>query len=339
MPSIHLFNPENDIALAAGTANFTPPKGALAISRAGEPLPLWWAEEDDAILVTDDRAAAAAERLKREYRLEGEIRSNALPEMKPEPWGWSLYTRRRFISAGADEKLCPTDETLERIRQLSHRRTTIAIHRAIGTPDSLMPVEAATTEDAMKSIELFGDAVVKLPWSSSGRGVMYTRGMTRTRLIQQIAGMTGHQGSVLIEPCYDRVRDFAALFHSDGKEATFQGLSMFSTDPKGFYTGNIVAPQEVIAERTGIDTEPYISLLLNAVSSIVAPHYSGWFGVDMLVYRDKGGKERVAPCIEINLRRTMGVAALLIERRLKPDTPHILTLSAQEGIGLVRGNL
>lgn len=335
MPRLHLFNPENDIALGLGKANFTPPKGAVAISIAGAALPCWWAEKDDAVLINDIKSVERAEIIKQEYGLFGEIVTKADPDMMPDPWGWSSYTRRLFIATGIVQQRCPSEERLDNLRLLSHRRTTIAIHRLLNTPEELIPVEATTVDDALRIIDKQKESVIKLPWSSSGRGVIYSSNMTRRRLEQQITGMIRHQGSVMVEHRYDRLRDFAALFMTSGGHVSFQGLSMFSTDATGFYTGNIIAPQKYIAGRIDAPIEQHISNLQNAIESVIAPHYNGWLGVDMLVYRDISG-EQIAPCIEINLRRTMGVAALLINRRLGNTIPMRLSISPSDGI-IIKG--
>ena len=46
----YLFNPENDLALAAGTANYTPPKNALLLSNCGRLLPIWYAAPESVVL-------------------------------------------------------------------------------------------------------------------------------------------------------------------------------------------------------------------------------------------------------------------------------------------------
>ena len=44
--------------------------------------------------------------------------------------------------------------------------------------------------------------------------------------------------------------------------------------------------------------------------------YRGPFGIDMMVVRD-GGKLKVHPCVELNLRRTMGFVALSFDVKAK----------------------
>ena len=52
------------------------------------------------------------------------------------------------------------------------------------------------------------------------------------------------QGSVMVEPCYDKVMDFGMEFESDGEgHVSYFGLSLFHT-VNGAYTGNIIANEE-----------------------------------------------------------------------------------------------
>ncbi len=319
MASLHLFNPENDFALALGRRSFTPDKGALAIRRDGRLLPLWWAEDGDAILVDSADAEAEAISLKEKFGLKGDVVTSAPDGYLPEPWGWSHYTRRLFHAAGVDDALLPEEDYLDSLRELSHRRTAITVNRLLSTPGHLMPHEARTPHDAFQIIDGMhgGNAVVKLPWSSSGRGVLYAADIPRTTLETYITGMIRRQGSVTVEPRYSRLRDFAMLFYCDGASVSYRGLSTFATDNHGFYAGNIVAPQSEIAAIIGLDTAPLITPLCRALSRVaLRAGYRGWIGVDMLVYRAADCSEQIAPCIEINFRRTMGVAALYAATRI-----------------------
>lgn len=321
MPTLHLFNPENDLALASNEPNYTPPAAALRLRRAGALLPMWWADEGDAILVEDNSLAAEALCLRSEFGLHGCIVTKAPDGFTPSPWGWSVYTRRLFYRAGMSESMLPDESYISTVRQLSHRRTTIDVHRLIGTPAHLIPVEARTPDDAINAIERFGRAVIKLPWSSSGRGILYSADIPRGTLIEYIRGIIHRQGSAMIEPFYDRVRDFAALFYSDCTTGavSFRGMSLFATDRRGFYSGNLIMTQPDMAHVIGTNLSPAIASLSQALDKVIAPHYHGWLGVDMLSYRSLDGTVQVAPCIEINLRRTMGVAALHISRTLAVD--------------------
>ncbi|MDE5915106.1 MAG: hypothetical protein K2G71_00870, partial [Duncaniella sp.] len=66
-----------------------------------------------------------------------------------------------------------------------------------------------------------------------------------------------------------------------------------------------------------------ISRQKEILTELTATAYKGWMGVDMMVYND-GGRRRVMPCVELNLRMTMGVVALKVSERLGVGTPHFL---------------
>ena len=71
----------------------------------------------------------------------------------------------------------------------------------------------------------------------------------------------------------------------------------------------------------------------DALTKVVAAHYSGPAGVDMLTYRDSSGGVAIAPCIEVNLRMTMGFAARAVMNRLAPEAPMLLRVGP-DGIHL-----
>ena len=43
--NLYLFNPENDLAIAFGGENYTPPPAAQLIGKELSALPLWYADE------------------------------------------------------------------------------------------------------------------------------------------------------------------------------------------------------------------------------------------------------------------------------------------------------
>ena len=60
MKTLHIFNPEHDIALAANLKNFTAPHAGRQLRSDMGYLPALWAHEDDAILVGDKEYASRA---------------------------------------------------------------------------------------------------------------------------------------------------------------------------------------------------------------------------------------------------------------------------------------
>ena len=327
---IHLFNPENDLALALGCRHYTPPPHAQAIHNAGALLPMWWADAGDIVIAPDSLRAEATQFAAR-FGLEGEIAGGGAEvgsATEAVPWGWSLDARRQFVRAGVRENILPDDAAIGRMRSLSHRRMSVEILSRLGG-DWVLPLET-TDADAVVGMERrHPGCYVKSPWSSSGRGVFCARSLDEEALRRRAEGIIHRQGSVMVERGLDKVADFAALFHSDGSKVVFRGLSVFSTEARGMYSGNIVAPQPYLEARLAelTDMDSLMSTIRREeeiLTELICPDYRGWMGVDMMVYRDADGARRVMPCVELNLRMTMGVAAMLICRKLRLDTPHFL---------------
>lgn len=326
---LHLFNPENDLALALGCRHYTPPPHAAALHRAGALLPAWWAGEDDAILVTGDYSAEA-ESLLHKWGLRCTPIEEAPSDLVPQPWGWSLDAKRQFLNAGVAPQLLPTDETIKRLRMLSHRRSSITILKALDRPD-LLPKEVTDADRAVEMEMTHPGSFFKAPWSCSGRGVFCAGGIAPEVVRSKAAGIIHRQGSVMVEQGRDKVTDLAALFHSDGKGIVeFRGLSMFITEARGVYSGNIVAPQSALRtmlEPTGMmhEIDSTCERLQPVLASLIGGIYAGWLGIDMMVYRDDNGHNRLHPCIELNLRTTMGLTAMAIAKRAVITTPHLVS--------------
>ena len=302
MMNIYWFNPENDIALGLDARGaFTPPRAAVAMRQAGALLPLLWAGDDDRVLTVDVTDS-------RDERVVSAVgRGGAL-----RPWGWSRYAAEVFSRHGASGEQLPVNGLLDQWRALSHRATATALMKTIGVSEDRIPVVAESVEEAIMAVGRFGgNAMVKLPWSCSGRGVMPVgKDFDRVALERLIGGMIRRQGSVTVEPRLDCVRNFAALFYMEGGRAEYRGLSVFHTDAAGNYAGNIVAPPSVLIEKLGIDISGTVSSLRQGLEQCIKD-YEGWVGVDMMEHRLEDGSMAIAPCIEVNLRMTMGVAALL----------------------------
>lgn len=329
-PTFHLFNPENDLALGIGCRNYTPPPHAAALHRAGSLFPMWWAKDGDRILAHysfDDDAAMLRER----FGLKGEI-GYAPCVTKAQPWGWSLDAKRQFISAAGinatgSADFLPTDTDIELWRQLSHRRSSIRILSELDM-DIDLPIETSDAEIVTDTESLHPGCFIKSPWSSSGRGVFNAGNLDKETLRKRAEGIINRQGSVIVERGLNKTMDFATLFYSDNGTVRFQGLSMFTALQRGMYAGNIVASQNVIEDmlssHLNLDELHLIILKLEKIlTEMAGKTYTGWMGVDMMTHISDG-KEIIMPCVELNLRMTMGVAAMKIAERLQPQGAYLL---------------
>ena len=151
-----------------------------------------------------------------------------------------------------------------------------------------------------------GKVFIKSPWSSSGRGVFPADDRTMTSALVRSAGIIASQGSVMVEKALDKVADFAMLFTVVGAYAQFAGYSFFRSD------ADILREVGMHIEESRI--EQLKDTLLNVLPDILGKEYTGPVGIDMMVFRGEDGQLRINPCVEINLRYTMGFVARGIYR-------------------------
>lgn len=313
---LHLFNPENDLALAAGTANYTPPKSVAAFRAALAAIPAWLAEPGDNII-----APGVTESWLREAGLEVGLRLEGIPE----PWGWSANAVAQFRHIGVNGPF----PDVERMRFLSHRRTALRLHAALqGKLPYVLPAAPIEITD-ISQLPDTDRIFLKSPWSCSGRGVIDCLGLSGENIKRRASDAIRRQGSVMVEPRLNKVRDFAMLFRS-GK---YLGLSLFETNGTA-YTGNVVASQPELAAMLGA---PHLLETAVAIEQwLPSLGYDGPLGVDMMLY-ESDGEMKICPTVEVNLRLTMGFVALALERRFGRGffriAPHRL-----DGISLIPAN-
>lgn len=288
---VHIFNPENDMALADGQPGYTPPAIIRQMRHELYWLPNWWAAEEDIVW-------------------DGEQPLSLQPGDEIIPWGWSPALVHQLRQAGVTDAFLPSPAQIEQMRQLSHRRTAV---EALGQmyADGLIAdrlcgrsQECRTLDDVHQAMSQYPDSLLKSPWSSSGRGLMRGDAPHLDAWCQRIIGQ---QGSVVVEQQLHRLADFALLFTLDGQGGVeYRGLSLFYTNPQGAYLGNWVAPEgqkfqwlmQYVPPQVLVDIRQWWTQYLQRFD------YRGPVGIDMMLC-----EEGVCPCIEINWRMTMGLVA------------------------------
>lgn len=329
MPTLHIFNPEHDEALAAGMPFYTPTRAARTMAQKGARWPHLWSEEGDYVLLPDAGA--------QDFPLSAEIIEIYPKDLTPslwervgriDPWGWDAALCRRLRLRGAPERLLPDAQRLETIRQLSSRATSVrllrllrqALPETVGEAEILKGVGEVEDYAARHSA-----AMLKAPWSCSGRGVFKAAAPLPEAVRRRVERILEKQGSIAAEPFYDRIKDFALEFEARPDGAiSYQGVSYFAASATGAYAGNLIAPQSVLLAKIG---EPLPALLPQLIAACTAAletllkgNYCGPLGIDMMLVQ-KDGAVRLHPCVELNLRRTMGHVALsCTQKRLNSDT-------------------
>ncbi len=346
MMRLYVFNPEHDLALAAGRLRFTAPFAGRRLRRDVGFLPALWAAEGDVVLVDDMAVAQAAlapwtvmagVRLADRAMLTRLMRSHEITEVCP--WGWDLALRHELSACGVPAALMPSDEALERIRAVSHRAWAARhlLPRLLSVPGTVGEAWQVHSVDEVRQLAArHAGLVVKAPWSSSGRGVSYLpdrSGLGTAEIdgpaANRMSNIIGKQGSVMVEPLYDRVADFGVEFVSDGHgQVGCLGLSLFQTR-NGAYTGNIVDSEPEKRRRLAAKVSlSMVDRVTARVAEVLSPLfdgvYAGPFGLDMMVVRTDGGL-MLHPCVELNLRMTMGHVALALAdgRHVLPATMRV----------------
>lgn len=330
--SIFIFNPETDYALAAGRSHYNPPAAIIKLQKCMQLVQVWQASEEDVIVVASDfNPALYSDQMAIEILESKKIKTvtidklseymNHYPDIEWEisPWGWNHTIRSLLIESGIKEKYLKTDKEIDMLRQLAHRRTVIPFQKVM---QSLLPsheikeaLEFLSSEEALEFAKIQKDVFFKAPWSSSGRGLLrittsLSNPTTEIKLKEWLNGCIRRQGSVMGEIAYNRKEDFASEWNLDNGKADFLGLSLFNTNNNGKYLNNSDLSQKDIYSRLASISPFWSENILEAqriaLETLIAPFYSGPTGIDMLA--DTEG--HINPCVEINLRTTMGIIEL-----------------------------
>lgn len=334
---IHVFNPEHDLALAANLANYTPPHAGRQLRADLGFIPALWADADDVVLVIDpDEAECRYCRLTKKP-FGRFVTKTALPKLPLDGvgvWGWDKAIRAFLLRCGVSERLLPTYDHIATIRQLSHRRVAATLLPQLQGEGIIGEAAMVTSLDELNMhLARAGHLVVKAPWSSSGRGVRFLDGILNYSDEGWLRHVLIRQGSVMVEPHYPKVKDFGMEFMSDGQgHVSYLGLSLFQTSGSA-YTGNIVAMEDDKIEWISryFSADFLFGIQQNIISLTAAlfhGKYEGPFGVDMMVVArpDREGF-LLHPCVEVNLRRTMGHVAISLANHL-PRLPKIMTIES-----------
>lgn len=316
---LHIFNPENDLALADGNSNYSPPPMARTIASDLATLPLWFAAAEDGVLLSSAMHAEYAAEMLQKFTLPTPLLNVPLQQLAAiAPWGWSAQMKRRLQAMGVAESLLPGQSQLEQLRNLSNRRVAIEVMqslRSAGVDTPELPLYLSSPADVAAFVNSMSRSVIKAPWSGSGKGIAWGIGRVEVPVEHFYNGVIKRQGGVVCERFFDKVVDFAMEFSVCEGVVSFAGYSLFTCEG-GSYSGNIlaadVAIESFLSEYVPRDVLANVkSTLVKILSSLlVGVDYKGFLGVDMLIYRAAGGY-RLNPCVELNLRMNMGAVSRL----------------------------
>ena len=323
MVDVYLFNPEHDLALAHGAHNYTAPPFARQLRHDLRLLPSWLAPSGSYIAIPDDCSIDEDRRWLHDHDLDiipVPISQMAeIGDCRIHPWGWDAALRYQLLQAGVSTSYLPNDGQLDWVRRLSHRRISMAIHQALGSDFSPCPVELSTIDEVTAFMCSHPGCYLKMPWSGSGKGIYRVIAPTADKHVPRwIQGALKRQGSLLCEVGLDGIQDFAVECECLDGKTMLTGYSVFDSDFHSQFGTGRVAPMEelhqfLLYQYPHLDTA--VEKVLKAIDTLVAPHYSGPLGVDMMLYRNDDGNIALNPCVEVNLRMTMGMITAAMGKR------------------------
>lgn len=331
MGSIFLFNPDHDLALANNDANYMPPAAARQLAADLALLPIWYGGGDDFVLApTKYNKAFLDEQRTFFHTLPSLLTLSELAD-KPHrlsPWGWNPAVHKKFLECGVSSDVLPSLAKLELIRQYSNRLQAVRLLPKLNKDTHYCGESSYLTEmDSIRHlVENHANCVLKAPLSGSGKGLNWCKGQFTFHIERWCDNILKQQGGVIFEPLYNKVVDFAMQFQADANgKLAFTGYSLFQTNSSGAYVGNIIASDAEIEKEltTYVPIEALEQVkeqIIGELSGVYADVYSGYLGVDMMVCSFPESPDyKIHPCVEINLRMTMGmVSRLLCDKYVYP---------------------
>lgn len=312
-----LFFPSHDIALGNGVRHFNPPAAALTLQQDLAWLAGIWNQGLDS----------------------------------PLPWGWDWDTREHIArNLGIKRINLPTDSDLEALRQLSSRHTTISILEGLDYQGP-MPRYLASEDELDAFISGMKDSgrdfVLKTPWSSSGRGLIRSSVTDRETMTRRALATIRRMGGIMAETWLPKAQDFAMLFFVGHERTTFIGYSLFDNEDNGTYRQGYLMSNDIIEDRlvssVKTDVRHQLRQLQTSIPILLdrmfAPFFGlpwqvGYVGIDMMTLRPEAQPLGIMPCVEMNLRCTMGVVSRLwADRNMKAGQTGRFCISPMLGDG------
>ena len=346
-PKVFIYNPTCEIAIANGTLSFMPNKTLTQFESDLDVLPLYFMDENDVLLVRQipdekflNTLLNAGISLPKFRLLKSALQDHNfinLPKKSLQAWGWSPrihHLLKPFKQSCGEEFLNqPNAFWKDEHRELYGRETGLKVLKSFledsrsdkYISNNLIARVCTCVEEIESLIEEWKQIVIKAPLSSSGRGLQVLRkSYLNDSIIQWINGTLEAQGYVTVEALLDKKHDFSLQYFCDGKgNLDSIGTGFFETNTNGQYQGNILGGMPKCMRDDLPESEiKYLSEKISRAikTSDIAMNYTGYLGVDCMLFDDINGDRKIQPCVEINLRYNMGILALILDKYLAAET-------------------
>ncbi len=292
-----IFNPEHDLCLAKGRANYVPPRSAVEFAHRDAGLMQALYPGAYCCSVYDLPKIPMDEVSSHPYPTLSSRGEVPFPILNLEfqdviTWGWDLVVKYELKKRGVPEYVLPSDEELTIIRELQHRTTVLPLQPDCHAVCSIAEMEKLLAERT--------HWVMKAPWSGAGRGLRWVHGQLTDIDRDWLNKTVEKQRCVIAEPRRDVISD-VALEYMNG---LFAGYSYFKTG-SGVYKENVMWSDDDIANHfSHTDLQTAQKTIKQWLDDNIFPRYGGPLGVDLMICED--GSVHIA---EINFRHTMGMVA------------------------------
>ena len=318
---MYIFNPDHDLALANFMSNFTSPASARKLRYDLSMIPVWYAPDGALIIIESELNNRFLEYIKSKLPINTSLvpfsQLGGHSDLMVKPWGWNPAIHRQLAEADVSENLLPSFSYMKLIRDYSSRQHAVKLLAELKDKNSSFCGESFFYTDIDSLLKYVytseEDQVLKMPYSGSGKGIVWIKGEITDKQIDWCKRVINKQGGVVIEPVLNKAEDFAMEFEMDNSGIQFIGYSLFQSAPSGAYVGNLLLSDVAIEDRL----IRYVELgLLEELRSMLEiklkayfPHYRGCLGVDMMICQTSEATYQLQPCVEINMRMNMGIVA------------------------------
>lgn len=333
------------MAVANSQVSYMPPAHLRQFENNLASIPSFFADENDAVLTRERVPQAFIEYLQKLgfktpvfIQSYGELPADILPLNSLRPWGWSPAVHNMLKPF---KPLCnlewlkhPMYNWKPHHRLLLSRETGYRLISQIQEirENSFDLIEIPTLPKKLSSLydieniihSISPPVILKTPWSASGRGLFRIRDIhEQAENNPWVKSKLRQQGFLFAEPFLDKISDLSFHFWIDKSDVHYLGYNFFETNAMGQFLGCYThfPPQSLVdvsilkeAIRQGSQ------LLKEALKKLnINEDYQGPAGIDTMVFRNKQNQIKLHPCIEINLRHSMGLLNIHLRDRIHPS--------------------
>ncbi|MGQ1891846.1 hypothetical protein ACT29H_15505 [Thermophagus sp. OGC60D27] len=346
-PEIFLFNPTNEMAIANGQGSYMPPLRLQRFENDLAAIPWLLTNEQDFILISQKQGNTLEHLSQFGWKMPSLVTSpSEIPEnmrINFSPWGWSpaVYNKLKpfyhlasrqwmehpFATWKNNSAHLLSRETgyqlLNEIKKIKNQHPKH--YDLIEIPYS--PIKISNIKQLAQTLsDIQPPALIKTPWSASGRGLFRIRDhRDDPSQSDWIRGMLKRQKVIYLEKMLSKIQDVSFQFIIN-KNINYKGHNFFYTDDSGQFAGCAVGYPEnsfscfqdmnKVKEALSQGAE-IISLALKQLR--IEIQYCGPAGIDGLFFIDDQNEMKLQPCLEINLRYNMGLANLRLQNRIAPQ--------------------